>query len=770
LALQPGRAQLREAGIHKLEGTAANPVVRIPLGPDPAGVDLAATVAISFKVKGERGDEFLTLALQQDSESLRMVALGNIFQFLPTGITTEWKQVVLDISPQVRAGLPRPTSLRMQFLNGGDGIVYLKDLLIVPRAADSQGWDTLAISLQYYDIPRIDDISVLVLNRYEGEGAQVGKIVEKRPGPPAPTQVTPSSRIPEFQDGYYNVADFDRGWLDSGPPSFATFQRSPSEARMDLDAESKRGGAGRSLRLEYERQSEGFCGLWLRLGKKSEQPPARVYLDAAPFRYLSFWIKGQRGGESLTVQLADEPWEAKGDSVPLAALSDLLENGVTTDWQEVIIPLDSARYPALDFNRLASLTFNFHQPGSGVVYVDDIAFKTSEQVHVPATTRVPTPERKKGLRRATWLWETATVLQGKKERRELFRFAHEQGINVFFLQIRCRYGKVAQEEICQLADEEELRSFIRDARRQGIEVHALDGYSYHVLPRWHPKVLAQVRAVLDFNARVRPAERFAGIHHDNEPYLIPAFSGKLQELLLVYYLDLTVACQQLIEQAPLPLVFGVDIPFWYDGRGVTWRGVRKPVSHHVIDIVDHVGVMAYRTDADGANGVIALASDEMDYAGRRGKEVFVALETGVLPDQVTYTFANGAPVPEPKPAPATENTYLVLEEWNGLAVLYWKEFEARATGASLSSLPLPVSPARRRVFLSRETTWVPAEMLSFADFPAQDLEAVLKRVQDEFRDEAAFAGVAIHHYDSYRKLTRERKSRVPPAPIGESLR
>lgn len=759
LALTWVSAQAQDADERALRGTADNPVASIPLGPEQTGVDLAATVALSFKVRGEKGDEFVSFELTGSDPSTTVPA-GTIFDSLPLGIATEWRQAILEITPAMAATLPQATSLRVRFLNGGEGLIYLRDLLVIPRLPGSEGWHTLAVALRDFDAPELENISTLVLDSLEGGRARVEKIVQEPreaaalqpPGPPRP------GRIPDFQEGYYRVADFDGGQSNHGKGSFGVFQRAPSEARMDLDVRVRRGDGGSSLRLEYDRQDEGYCGLWVYLPEGGNDSTERVYLNASPFPYLSFWIKGLRGGEDVTVHIADHAWHLKDSALPLASLSELLPQGVSREWQEVIVPLAPAQEQGLDLTRLASLSFHFSASGAGTVFIDDLAFKTSQTAFVPPTAPPPRARAGRTLRRATWIWDPTKFLENPDEQQELFRFSRRHSINVFFVQISCHYRQVGEEKVCELDREDEFRTFIREARRHGIEVHALDGYRYHVLPRWHPQVLAQVRAVLDFNARVPPEERFAGIHHDNEPYLIPAFSGRLREDLLAYFLDLAAACQQLIRQNSDSLVYGVDIPFWYDSHEVTWRGVRKPMSEHVIDIVDLVGIMAYRTDALGANGVIALASDETAYASRLGKQVFVALETSALPDQVSYTFADGNRVAESLASEARSQTYLVIEERDGAAILYWKEFHARPGDDAPLLRESLATDGQRRLFLSIEKSVVPASMLSFAGYEAKALEAVVARVQDAFQESAGFAGVAIHDYESYWRLSRQTAS------------
>ncbi|MGH2625654.1 MAG: hypothetical protein ACRDHY_03260, partial [Anaerolineales bacterium] len=368
-----------------------------------------------------------------------------------------------------------------------------------------------------------------------------------------------------------------------------------------------------------------------------------------PYRFLSFWVRGSKGRADLTVKLADERWAEKEDSVALATLSDILRRDIGKKWQEVLIPLEPARFRQLDFARLATLAFNFSRRGSGTVYVADVAFLTARET--PAARADSSPGA-----RATWIWDPAPILSEEAKQQELFTLARARGLGVLYLQIDASCHGSGERVECQLNNEDALRPFLRQARARGLEVHALDGAPNYSLPTWQPTALARLRAVLDFNRRAEPDERFAGFHHDNEPYLLEAFTGGGAEPLLVNLLELTAASQQLVRQTPEKMVYGVDIPFWYDSRPVTWQGVRKAASLHLLDLVDTASVMAYRTEASGEDGVLALARDEISYAGRLGKRIFVALETAPLPDQAQYTFSLGGPTPE---TPVSQGAYLL---------------------------------------------------------------------------------------------------------------
>jgi hypothetical protein len=76
-----------------------------------------------------------------------------------------------------------------------------------------------------------------------------------------------------------------------------------------------------------------------------------------------------------------------------------------------------------------------------------------------------------------------------------------------------------------------------------------------------------------------------------------------------------------------------DIPRWYDELDVTRDGVTKKLSHWVIDKLDTVTIMDYRTSVPG---IIAAAESHIIYGNSAGKKIVIALETG--PEEVGVTF------------------------------------------------------------------------------------------------------------------------------------
>ncbi len=221
---------------------------------------------------------------------------------------------------------------------------------------------------------------------------------------------------------------------------------------------------------------------------------------------------------------------------------------------------------------------------------------------------------------------------------------------------------------------------------------------------------------------------------------MPHFGGIQKEHILKQYLELLEKSHALARKAGLP--FGVDIPFWFDGLNEFFEPTAaiegRPVSERIIDIVDNIGIMDYRTLAYGADGTIVHATDELEYAAKQGKAVFVGLETVWLPNETIFEFG-----------PKGSGSRLLIEKIEGSKVrLTWS--------------PEGKQVASKGAFLLRQTrsVQVPSSKLTFNQKKLKDLEETMRQTEEELRQFPSFRGFVIHSYESYRSwLERQRGER-----------
>lgn len=220
-----------------------------------------------------------------------------------------------------------------------------------------------------------------------------------------------------------------------------------------------------------------------------------------------------------------------------------------------------------------------------------------------------------------WVWNTASILADSSQQQGLFSFCQSKGINVLYL-----YSGSGPVENC--------KSLIQMAHDQGIKVEALDGAKEWSLSENHATVLAMVQGILDYNQTAPPNERFDGVHLDIEPYLLSGFFDSSS--IPLQYLDLLKKIRTLLQEQASTLNFAVDIPRWYDAApvSVTFNSREDYLSHHILDLVDAIGVMDYR---DNSTSIINDGADEVAYAGQLGKKAVLGVETD-LADPETVTF------------------------------------------------------------------------------------------------------------------------------------
>lgn len=71
--------------------------------------------------------------------------------------------------------------------------------------------------------------------------------------------------------------------------------------------------------------------------------------------------------------MADRNWLTIGDSVKAGSIERYLPDGVTTEWQEVVVPLED--FGLLDFSQMGSFVINFYKKQESTLYLDDLKFR-----------------------------------------------------------------------------------------------------------------------------------------------------------------------------------------------------------------------------------------------------------------------------------------------------------------------------------------------------------------------------------------------------------
>lgn len=559
------------------------------------------------------------------------------------------------------------------------------------------------------------------------------------------------SQTPPFAGNSYLVSQFDFKAVNALGGVFNVYQREPSSAAAEYAVVP---GGRRALVISYQKAGAGYCGMWMHLFNSATPPRSRVLFDASPFSYLTFWIRGRKGGEQVTLKVADAAWLARDDALPVGDVSTYLARRVIdTTWQVAVVPL-SAFSPQINRRQLASIVFEAVGPASGQIMIKTLAFCVT-RFPVPvlpsaAASRLP----QRNLDKALWTWSADKILGDKAGEDELLNFLTQQHFNLLFLAIPYEPSDFRSLMGITLKPER-FRRFLAACSAKHIRVDALIGDKNFVLPNQRQFVLGTIENIARYNAGVQPAERFTAVHLDVEGYLLPGFGGGRHGWIVDNYLALLEKAAESARAGGLGI--GADIPFWFDNADeysgeaelVSFHGVRKPLHEHVIDLMDNVVLMSYRTAAYGIDGIILHSSDEVAYATRTNKQAFVGLETGLLPDEDLMTF-RGKPQTGLWTTQSTDQEVVLVPGPDSATVYVVSPRQRPAMENLLRTQGVAASTVLR--WPVSQTTPVPGDRLSFASYPSSRISAVMNAAAIELSQSRGFRGFAIHYYESYVKL------------------
>ncbi len=361
-------------------------------------------------------------------------------------------------------------------------------------------------------------------------------------------------------------------------------------------------------------------------------------------------------------------------------------------------------------------------------------------------------EENRLLHKALWVWTTSKIIDSPSEKENFLSFLDKESFDQVFLQIPSDSGDDAIDEGIGFKAGK-LRPLILELNKRNIKVYALDGSKNYTLPENHQTVVDTVEKIIRYNEKVNKDERFYGIHYDIEPYLLPGFNGDRQKEILQNYIDIIKKITSKAKEGNL--FTGLSIPFWFDSpdrytgeeKIVEVDGIKKPLIEHIIDLVDTVAIMDYRTEVNGSNGIIALAEKELSIASQKGKEVLIGLETGRLSDERVFNFEG---LPEKGlPLSAPEGNLFFIAEDDGKYMGYFvvpedfKSFEDFTEDEEIKNL----------LYWHLDKGYmVKGDTLSFCNLGADRLFEVTEDLESELKACPAFSGFAIHHYNSYSTL------------------
>lgn len=225
-----------------------------------------------------------------------------------------------------------------------------------------------------------------------------------------------------------------------------------------------------------------------------------------------------------------------------------------------------------------------------------------------------------GMGKSTWLWNTVEIIENKEE---IIGFFKTRGVDEVYLQVNPSVGT------------KHYHQFIAMASAENIDVYALDGAPNWVTVKGHPSFIAFYDWLEAYQLEASESQRFRGVHLDVEPYLLSGWTTAYGKTVLNYQ---KMVVEAVGRSRGLQLPLGMDVPFWFDEKSYNNEFGKGNLAQWVIGQTDEVGVMAYRDQAVGPNGIIELTKNEMDYALSAGKKVKVGVETSPSAEGDFLTF------------------------------------------------------------------------------------------------------------------------------------
>jgi len=399
------------------------------------------------------------------------------------------------------------------------------------------------------------------------------------------------------------IDDFEKGQTEGvfykRETSLGTYQgtwaKRPSYTIITKTEEPNR---GKILGIEFKKEG-GWCG-WYTLLQG---------LDASNFNSLTFWVKGEEGGERFDIGLADQRMQdLEIDAVYAGPVKAFIEGGeVTKEWKKVRIPL--ARVGSeIDIKHMGSIVLWFRYGGVGKIYMDDIKLENDPEITKIEEYNMPIVLNESKAKRSMWVWKIDPV-ENPRAKEDLFRLCERGKINVIYLYFGdYREGTDKEYDL-------RLEEFLNQAKQKNIGVEALTGNPVWALKENHQAALVWLEEFLKFNKNHQA--KFRGVSFDVEPYLTNEWNSD-RERIKADYIVLLEKCRNLIEKYGGNFEIGVAIPIFYDKED------NGEFEKKILEYMDYIALMDYY---DTAKDIIKGAQFHLDLAAKMNKYVILGVET-----------------------------------------------------------------------------------------------------------------------------------------------
>lgn len=299
--------------------------------------------------------------------------------------------------------------------------------------------------------------------------------------------------------------------------------------------------------------------------------------------------------------------------------------------------------------------------------------------------------------RAAWVWNAKRWLDNPQK---LVDEAKALGFQRFYIALDMLDGDPG------VANADRLSHFIDLAAGSQIAVWAVEGDPDMALPAGREHALQRLQAIQRYQASVPQASRLGGVQYDIEPYLLPLYRTRPQEVGRQWAQTL----RELAVQSKLKL--DMVLPFW-----LPQSPMGSPVLEALRETADSITIMAYRTTG---LAIQQVAEPLLAWGTAQDMPVYVALEAGPLPDDVIQSYI-AAKAGQPA------RLWLLPSAKGGRALRFEK----------------PVLLQQGTGYLAAGQITVPASRVSFLGDDTAMLKAA-RSVLPALRAWSAYAGMVFH--------------------------
>ncbi len=350
---------------------------------------------------------------------------------------------------------------------------------------------------------------------------------------------------------------------------------------------------------------QATAGLW-----KGEMPPLFAMFAGEEFRIVPVdggiaageWIRRNR----------------KTSDGPAIILKSFSKGGasVMLSVYNLILAGENTRKYLPSFH--SAILINMILKWRGLTAVPAVAQKKKD----PINNRLINPDY--NCPRSLWVWNVEEALDSAKAK-DLIEFCHKRKIGTIYLYTGNK-GQFANSQYRR------IRTFLKEAHKNGMKVEGLDGWKEAVMPGEQEKFLTSLEQLLVYNSKVSKDERFDGFQSDVEPQCMKEYhtGPENRQRFDLGYVKLHYDCRKLIERykAGSGFQFGMAVSEHLDTDAekykVRFNGRNLPVLEHLLFICDYIALMSYH---DKAKATIRMSQGEVDAAARMGKKAWVGFET-----------------------------------------------------------------------------------------------------------------------------------------------